>query len=202
MNRLIAVVLGVAGMTFIASASPVYFTDDAFDGAAGNRSFKCEEYGITLSASPKGAVLTRGDAGIGIDYKLLDQTDEIDYPETLTIEFDKNVDLESVYISKLFHDEAKFLWWTIASWDEEGTYKLNTGEVKNFVTENNNGELTLNINKTVKSIKLYAKDECLASITNDFSVRGVNCSSVPEPAMLSFLGFSLLGMGLLRFRKK
>lgn len=202
MNRFVSFVFGVMGMAAMASAAPVFFTDAAFNGAHGQASFTSEDYGITLTAAPFGAKLTKDAAGIGIDYGIIDESDEIDYPEVLTISFDKQVNLNSVYISKLFHDELKLLWFTIASWDEEGTYELSNGETGDFVTTNQNGELTLNINQMVKSIKFYAKDECLTGITNDFSVRGVDFTAVPEPTLLSLLGIGLIGLGFVRNRRK
>jgi len=207
MNRLVSVVVGVMGMAFVASAAPVYFTDDAFSGVSGQSSFTSEEYGITLTASPEGAELTRSSDGIGVDYSRLndwfgglikipdDLPYEIDYPEVLTISFDKDVNLESVYISNLFTDG-------FVLWREKGLYELSTGEIGEFITENQNGELTLSINKTVSSISFTAKEGSFLGMLHDFSVSGVSYTSVPEPAMLSLLGVSLLGLGFVRSRKK
>lgn len=216
MNRLVAVVVGVMGMAFVASAAPVYFTDDAFEGANGKSSFTSEDYGITLTASPEGAELTRSSAGIGVDYSRLffdDLPYEIDYPEVLTISFDKEVNLESVYISNLFTDQifvkifGKKI--VLASWEEEGSYELSDGEIGYFVTANDNGKLALDINKTVSSISFSANAETCLGLLHDFSIEGVSytsipepATSVPEPAMLSFLGISLLGLGFVRNRKK
>jgi len=200
-------VLAVLGIVVYAAAAPVYFSDDSFSDMHGESSFYDETSGITLSAAPSCATLTWNDeAGVGIKYGIIDESDEIDYPEVLTISFDDEVNLESIYISKLFHDEfildLGFFKLKLAEWDEEGTYELNTGETVDFITANENGELVLDINKTAKSISLYAKDECMSFITNDFSVKGVSYTSVPEPAVLSLLGISLLGLGFFRSRKK
>jgi hypothetical protein len=213
MKRLISSVLGILGIVSFAAAAPVFFTDNSFSGAGGNTTFYNDTYGITLDAGPKDhwllpdATLTwNSDFGVGINFGLIDESDEIDYPEILTMAFDNEVNLESIYISKLFHDELfldlGFCKFKLAEWDEEGTYELNTGETVDFITANNNGELVLDINKTVKSISLFAKEECGGFLTNDFAVRGVNYTSVPEPAVLSFLGISLLGLAFFRSRKK
>ena len=131
MNRLVSVVVGEAGMAYMASAAPVYFTDDAFSGAHGQASFTSEEYGITLTASPDGAELTRSSAGLGVDYSRFiidDLPYEIDYPEVLTISFDKEVNLESVFISNLYTDQIYVKIFgkkiVLASWEEEGSYEL------------------------------------------------------------------------------
>lgn len=208
MKRLISSVLAVLGIVVYAAAAPVFFTDSSFSGAGGETTFYNDTYGITLDAEPKDhwlfpdAVLTwNGDFGLGIDFGLIDESDEIDYPEILTITFDNEVNLESIFISKLFHDEEKVLFWTL-EWDEEGTYELSTGETGDFISENENGELIIDINKTVKSVSLFAKEEFGGFLTNDFAVRGVSYTSVPEPAVLSLLGISLLGLGFFRSRKK
>ena len=102
---LVSVVLG-DGDGFCGIAAR-FFTDDAFSGAHGQASFTSEEYGITLTASPDGAELTRSSAGLGVDYSrfiIVDLPYEIDYPEVLTISFDKEVNLESVFISNLYTD--------------------------------------------------------------------------------------------------
>lgn len=216
MNRLVSVFVGVIGMAFVASAAPVYFSDDAFEGANGKSSFTSEDYGITLTASPDGAELTRSSAGLGVDYSRFiidDLPYEIDYPEVLTISFDKEVNLESVFISNLYTDQIYVKIFgkkiVLASWEEEGSYELSDGEIGYFVTANNNGELTLDINKTVSSISFSAKAESCLGVLHDFSVKGVSftsipepATSVPEPAVLSFLGISLLGLGFVRNRKK
>jgi len=221
MNRFVSVVVGVIGMAFVASAAPVYFTDDDFSGANGQASFTSEEYGITLTASPEGAELTQSSDGIGVDYSRFiidDLPYEIDYPEILTISFDKEVNLESVFISNLHSDGfyvLSFSWkkgftneW-VELWKEEGYYKLSTGEVGQFISENEDGGLTININQTVSSISFSAKAETCLGLLHDFSVEGVSytsipepATSVPEPAVLSFLGMSLLGLGFVRNRKK
>lgn len=203
MNRFITTVVGVLGMAFIASAAYVDFTGDAFNGVDGKESFTSAEYGITLSAAPEGwAELTRSADGIGIDWLLDSNKDEIDGIEVLTISFGKDVNLESVYISNLYRDEVYLFKWLVGSWDEKGNYELSTGEIGNFVTESQNGELTLDINKTVSSISLYATDDCFLNLASDFSVRGVSYTSVPEPALLSLLGISLVSLGFVRNRKK
>lgn len=209
MNRLVSVFVGVIGMAFVASAAPVYFSDDAFEGANGKSSFTSEDYGITLTASPEGAELTRSSAGIGVDYSRLffdDLPYEIDYPEVLTISFDKEVNLESVFISNLYSDQIYVKIFgkkiVLASWEEEGSYELSDGEIGYFVTANNNGELTLDINKTVSSISFSAKAESCLGVLHDFSVKGVSFTAVPEPALMSLLGISLLGLGFARNRKK
>ncbi|HLV32333.1 MAG TPA: hypothetical protein VKY57_12255 [Chitinispirillaceae bacterium] len=214
MKRLISSVLVVLGIASYVVSAPVFFTDNSFSGAGGNTTFYNGTYGITLDAEPRNtwplsdATLTwNNDFGIGINYGLIDISDEIDYPEVLTITFDNEVNLESLYISKLFHDEYTldfgFFQFTVAEWDEEGIYKLSTGETGEFITENENGELIVDVNRTVKSVKLSAKAENVVDIfAHDFSVRGVSYTSVPEPAVLSFLGISLLSLGFFRSRKK
>lgn len=201
MNRLVAVVVGVIGMAYMASAAPVYFTDATFSGAHGQASFTSEEYGITLSAAPEGAKLTKSSDGIGIKYLLDFTPKEINGSEVLTISFGRDVNLESVYISNLYTEGLIFVW------HEKGKYELSSGEIDQFASTSYNGEFTLNINKTVSSISLYTNDPL--ELRYDFSVRGVNftsipepATSVPEPAVLSFLGMSLLGLGFVRNRKK
>jgi hypothetical protein len=194
MNRLVSIVGGVMVMAFVASATPVDFSSDAFKGANNKSSFTSEYYGITLTASPKGAKLTQSKDGIGID-GLIDLTpNEINGSEVLTISFGRDVNLESVYISNLYTEGF------IIVWQESGIYELSSGEIGQFVSGNKNGELTLDINKTVSSISLYTRDPW--EVRYDFSVKGVNFTSVPEPAVLSMLGISLLGLCFVRNRKK
>jgi hypothetical protein len=212
MSRLVSVFLGVIGIAFVASAASVYFDNAAFSEADGKGTFKHDDYGITLTAAPHGATLTQSDAGIGVNYSRFndifgsiieipdDIPTEIDYPEVLTISFDKQVNLGSAFISNLFTDELNLIFFTL-KWEEEGRYQLSTGEIGNFITGNDDGELTLDINKTVSSISFSAKDGSYLGLLHDFSVRGVEFTSVPEPAMLSLLGISFLCLGFIRNRK-
>jgi len=215
MNRLVSVVVGVAGMAFVASADliKVDFTDDAFSGADGETSFTSEEHGITLTAYPEepwAATLTQSDKGIGIFYidaSFNNSYYEVDGDEVLTIDFGRDVNLESVYISNLDKGSERF-WIFEYTWCESGIYQTSSENKVQFNSENENGELTLDISETVSSIRFYAEDGGLFSI-DDFSVRGVSytsipepATSVPEPAMLSLLGASLLGLGFVRSRKK
>ena len=201
MNRFVSVVVGVAGMAFVASADliTVNFADNAFSGADEKTSFTSEEHGIKLTAYPEkpfAAKLTQSVDGIGIKYGLDLTSEEVNGKEVLTIDFGRDVNLESVYISNLDQLDNR----------DNGKYVLSNGYEKKFKSINRDGELTLNINQTVSSIKFSAPG---LGLFNNFSVRGLSytsipepATSVPEPAMLSFLGMSLLGLGFMRNRKK
>ncbi|MFP4418166.1 MAG: PEP-CTERM sorting domain-containing protein [Chitinispirillaceae bacterium] len=200
MRRLFSGALGVLLTVSASFAAYIDFTDEEFSNIDSENPYYSEQYGITLHASPERSELVwDSEHGIGIDRpgRLFDNSNEIDYPEKLTISFDETTYLSSVSVNNLNHESFWFL-----SWDEEVGYTLSSGENGNFSAINDDGTLTFDIGESVDYITLYPGG-CPERLVSEFTVAGIDIASVPEPATLSLLGAAMLSLfGMARIKKR
>lgn len=193
MRALVSGVMSLLVTVSVASAAYIDFTDPSFQQVSGKGIDQISEYGMTLKAAPEDAILTWSDDGLGVSFKEgwwdRDEKDEIDWPERLSIVFDKTTYLNSVNLTNLHYG-------FFAS--ESGGYLLSNGDSGDFHGINEDGTLTLDIGASVDEITLYA--DWGIGHWKEFSVAGV---SVPEPATLSLLGTSLLTLfAMARFKRR
>jgi hypothetical protein len=187
-----------------AGAATVDFRNGAtFGGAFNQPSFSASVDGftVTVAAWPFGARLWWDSTdGVGVRYAY--ENDEIESRERLRIAFSTPVHLSRVLVTDLFNE----------GYLERGYYQLNgSGTWVEFSADSSqtpsssNGQLTLTLDPTVpvSSILFRAPGRILTLNQNhEFSVARIEVVATPIPAALYLLGSGLLGLAVLRRRRK
>jgi hypothetical protein len=139
-----------------------------------------------------GSLLTHSTtSGFGVDCRgwslscLIDEGDEIDYPEILKITFSSPTVVTGALLSNLFADEI--LWF-----DENGRYRINGGAWTPFTATSTTGFFNLAINPVLASTLEFD------SVLDEFSVAAI---TTPEPGMLLLFGLGLVA-GARRLRAR
>jgi hypothetical protein len=174
------------------------FSTALYSGANGQFAYATTDQGIgvNLAASPAFSTLTTGAQGVGINLPILpDDGGEVGTLETLTVTFGDSQFVETIALEQLFSNER--------TGAERGQYSINGGAFVPFVALSNTGLLTLNIGAAgVNNIRFQSSSAgSLGGIFNDYSVRSINVTAVPEPASMILVGSGLVG-AFMRRRKK
>jgi len=183
----------VFGFAFNANAGLIDFRSADWTGANGQQTFAAN--GVTASAAPWYAKLSQNSTdGLGID-GWLDEPDEIDGLERLTLDFGTATLVEEITISNLYADE-EYCFIFCFKYDETGYYKKdNSGSWIGFTgVDAINGLFTISLNETVQLLD-FKSDE------HEFSVQQIKTASVPEPGTLALLSLGLAGLTFARKRK-
>jgi hypothetical protein len=183
----VCLVLLIAGAS---NASFIDFGSGAFSSVAGTQSKTVADVlgttDFSFSALPQASLLTWQSAGIGI------RDDEVSDGETLTLLFSDPIKVASIKLTNLYQE-----WALIVPYLEKGQYSLYSGgtwsnwtsfEAKWFA----DGVLNIDVDGVFSGVKFQTIDTSFNLY--DFTVKGIDATSVPEPATLLLLGAGLLGL--------
>lgn len=177
MNRYFSVFI-VFGLLFVlsntASADFVDFSSSDFAAANGATSFEATAAGVdmTITPAPIGSkIYWDSTDGLGVDSLYwLDEQDEIDNCESLTIVFDNSVSLASVSLTDLFYENGYL---------EMGYYILDDGTIEKFSADmsqvsGTNGELTVDIGADKITAITFKAFPSFFYKDHDYSVKGID----------------------------
>jgi len=199
------IVSGFSSLILVGAANAAYidFGNSAFTGARNQDSFTATVEGIRVQVEalePSWAVLAQNSNGLGINSGLFDGTQsEIGgslFTEVLEVEFLSGpVTLSQINVANLYSTE---LWF-----GEIGVYNANDQRVQFTGSSNGNNSIDVSI-ANVSRITFSTRYD----LYSDFNLKGLEVSAssaeqVPEPGMISLLGFGVLAFsGVSFFRRK
>jgi hypothetical protein len=134
----------------------------------------------------------KGD-GDGLGVLGIDDTDEVNHDETLTVSFDNPLKVLNIYVLDLFNQEVVDYSFDSGSFSSSEFGNASWGFLEIETLSNN---LTSNIVFSVNN------DGSGDDADHDYAVAGINIAPVPEPATMLLFGTGLLGLAGLRLRKK
>jgi len=162
--------------------------------------------GITVTATaPKGSDLSwTSGLGFGVDSSLVDELlgtgDEINSVEILSVTMPTATTISGFTVSNLFTESLLGL----LKYSEVGYYSINGGQWTQFVapgsnTQSTNGLLSVSFAPSLVSSIAFGYGGGGSGL-NDFSVKGINVVSTPEPTSLLLMGTGLAAL-VVRARK-
>jgi hypothetical protein len=217
LNYLFSAVLGVCLMIGSAEASTFLdFTQSQYDPGANSQTVTVpnvlDDIDITFTAlgeagsTPYLSWFTSanpdpsgGDDGYGVFGGGGYETDEVELPEMLLIEFSDAVVVHSFNLTDFFIEQRHG-----RTYAETGLYSIN-GSPWNLVYANSasgNGLFTLNLNTALNSIAFTALGDVAGVQDHEFSVAGADITAVPVPPAVLLLGSGILGLGIIRKKIK
>jgi hypothetical protein len=176
------------------AATLIDFANLSIYGAAnGQTSWSTTDQGVGVGLSSSGGTLRATLEGLGINGPTrLDDSGEVGFFELLTVDFTSPQFVAAVNLEQLFQVDSPM------GQTERGKYSINGGPFVPFVALNSSGLLTLNIGAAdVSSLRFSVP---LDRPLDDYSLRSLSLTSVPEPASLFLLGSGLAGVLLHRRR--
>lgn len=193
-----------------ALADPIDFRHPAFSGADGASFFEVTIDGLLLRFDPlpSGATLY-WDSTDGFGVRHAYEVDEIEQDEILGITFKSGpVDLATVFLTDLFYEGNP-------RYFEIGSYQLNGGSWIPFAqtdpttlpSPTSNGEFDLALNAPdISSIRFRAPGILVnggQTQNHEYSVAGIDISTVPEPSTILLVGLGLAGAAVTgRWRRR
>ena len=167
-----------------------------YGGANGLTTFSTTDQGVAVTLSTPAGTLMQTGEGLGVNGSaFLEDPGEVSFSELLSIAFSSSQYVDSVSLEQLFTND---LFWGD---HEKGEYSINGGGFVPFTAINSSGLLTLSIETAGVNSLRFRVPNSFGSLADDYSIRSMELTAVPEPASLILVGSGLAGAYLQRRRK-
>lgn len=190
-----------------ASAATINFLDSAFN--PGSTQSKIYDLGY-LGTSWVGTFLTVSSIPTNLYWDSTDgfgvtggENDEVDGSEVLTFTFSKEVTLNSIGITDLFHES------TSHPYVESGKYSIDGGTTTLFYAApgqipGTNGVTSVNLGGVVGTTVAFFSNDIFEGENHDFSVSSISISQAgtPEPGTMLLFGTALASGAFFRRRRR
>lgn len=196
--------IGIAALAIACSASEARAATIVLDfgnaaiygGANAATPFSTTDQGVGVHLTSAGGTLRQTSEGLGVNGAgFFEDSGEVGFGEVLSISFTSPQYVDSVSLEQLFTNDP---FWSL---NEKGQYSINGGAFVPFSAVSSLGLLTLSIETAGVNSLLFRVPGSFGSLADDYSVRSMELTTVPEPASLILVGSGLAG-AFMRRRKQ